>query len=190
MSSPYRAISSQTSLVFQPPQLLKLHGFLCKKTTAPISSYFSVGNVLLRRITVYQGDSCSAKLKSFDPLMEKNHQRKEVLNTLHNVVSNMWTFDPAFIENTAQNMFLLLRYRTLNRIQFFSLLTYRVINVKHTFYSKSLIYAILKCWKENQEYQEEFSSLSSIPSIHYQLFAYWDEKTSLISKRTLHLFTG
>lgn len=87
---------------------------------------------------------------------------------LHNVVSDLWTFHPAFIENTAQDILLLLWYRILNSIQSIFHTANLQSNARETrmFYSKSLICVILKCWREYQEYQEIFSSLSNIPFIH------------------------
>lgn len=165
-SSLYSTISSQTSLL-QPPPLLRLYGFLCKKTTAPVSSYLSPENVLLRRITAYQ-KSLLSKAGVVWPHYGGNHQGTEVSNMLHYVVSHLWTFHPAFIENTAQDILLLLWHRILNNIQ----PIFHTANLQsnacetHMFYSKSLICVILKCWRENQDYQEMFSSLSSIPFIH------------------------
>lgn len=113
----YSVISFQIPLVFQPPALLWKYNFICKK----YSFWKQLLSVLLlsswRRITVYQGDGCSAKLKLFDPIRRNDHQRTEVLIRLQNVASSPWTFDPAFIENTVQGVTFLLLYRPLYSIQ-------------------------------------------------------------------------
>lgn len=63
-----------------------------------------------------KGTAAQQSWSCLTPLWRQS-SRTEVSNMLHNVVSNLWTFHPAFMENTAQDILLLLWYRILNSIQ-------------------------------------------------------------------------
>lgn len=174
-SSLYSAISSQTSSVFQPPPLVRLYGFLSKK-----KNYSSCKQLLISRECVPWKNHCLPKRQLLSkagvvwPHYGGNHQRTEVSNRLQNVVINLWTFHPAFRENTAQDILLLLWYRILNSIrsifhtanlQSNAWETHILSKIPDLCYPQRLK-RILKGWRENQEYHEIFSSLSNIPFIH------------------------